>query len=203
MRALRTFLKSTLRLMFTLLALPFWLLFWLTSLVFGKDQAITSYSQLMSLFPGQFGNYLRLAFYQLALEKCGKDSVIAFGTLFSQQDTQLGDGVYIGPQCNLGKCEIGDHCLLGSGVHIMSGKSQHNFDDLDTPLKDQGGQFQKVIVGEDSWLGNGTLVMANVGKKCIVGAGSVVVDDIPDYTIAAGNPAKALKNRSHDIKTDK
>jgi acetyltransferase-like isoleucine patch superfamily enzyme len=37
--------------------------------------------------------------------------------------------------------------------------------------------------------------MANVGKKCVIGAGSVVVSDIPDYSIAAGNPARVIRAR--------
>ena len=84
---------------------------------------------------------------------------------------------------------------MGSGVHIMSGKTQHNFSDLDTPIKDQGGEFTKIIIGEDSWIGNGSLIMANIGRHCIVGAGSVVIDDIEDYSIVAGNPAKFIKKR--------
>jgi virginiamycin A acetyltransferase len=37
--------------------------------------------------------------------------------------------------------------------------------------------------------------MANIGKKCVIGAGSVVIKDIPDYSIVGGNPAKVLKSR--------
>ena len=77
----------------------------------------------------------------------------------------------------------------------MSGSGQHNFDDLDTPIQQQGGKYEKIKIGEDSWVGNGCLIMANIGKKCIIGAGSVVSKDIPDYSIAVGNPAKVIRNR--------
>ena len=77
----------------------------------------------------------------------------------------------------------------------MSGKGQHNFNDLDTPIRKQGGTFKKVTIGEDTWIGNGALIMANVGKKCIIAAGSVVVDDVEDYSIIGGNPAKLIRKR--------
>jgi len=127
---------------------------------------------------------------------CDKDCAILFGTIFSQADTEIGKGVYIGPNCNIGRCKIEDYCTLGSGVHIMSGRQQHNFDDLDTPIQDQGGIFEKVLIGEDTWIGNCALIMANVGKKCIIGAGAVVTKDVEDFSIAAGNPAKVIRKRN-------
>jgi len=192
---MRKIIKTLLRILFILLTIPIVLLFKVQSLLMGKDQAITSWSQFMSLFPGLVGVYLRAAFYSLTFKQTSQDIVIGFGTLFSQQDTQIGFGTYIGPQCNIGKCIIAENCLLGSGVHIMSGKGQHNFSNPDTPLREQGGVFSKVSIGEDSWLGNGAMVMANIGKKCVVGAGSVVISDVPDYAIVGGNPAKILGSR--------
>ncbi len=160
---------------------------------FKSDALLSSFSQLLSLIPGKFGVYLRAGFYRFALTACDPDAVISFLVLFSQRDTQIESGVYIGPQCNIGKCKIGQDTLLGSGVHIMSGKGQHNFGDLSRPIKDQGGSFEKVIIGTGSWLGNGSLIMANVGNHCVVAAGAVVVDDVEDYSIVAGNPAKVVK----------
>lgn len=126
---------------------------------------------------------------------CNSDSVIGFATIFSQKDTEIGRGVYIGPQCNIGMCKIGNDSLIASGVHIMSGSMQHNFDDLETPVQQQGGRYSKIEIGEDSWIGNGSLVMANIGKKCIIGAGSVVTKDVEDYSIMVGNPARKIKSR--------
>jgi acetyltransferase-like isoleucine patch superfamily enzyme len=127
------------------------------------------------------------------MTSCAPNVLIGFATLFSQQDTEIDEGVYIGPQCNIGKCAIGKNTLLGSGVHIMSGKGQHNFSDPEKPIKDQGGVFTKVSVGENCWLGNGALVMANIGRGSVVAAGSVVIDDVPAGVIVGGNPAKVLR----------
>ena len=115
--------------------------------------------------------------------------------LFSQQSTEIEQGVYIGPQCNIGLCRIEKNVLLGSGVHLLSGKRQHNFSDPDVPVQQQGGAFSKISVGEDSWIGNGAIVMANVGRKCVVGAGSVVTNPVEDLTIVAGNPAVVVGKR--------
>ena len=192
---MRNLLKKLLRLFFSLLALPFFAAYWLSAQIFNRDSVFAGASQCLSLLPGKIGSYYRLAFYQLALPNCGTDIVISFASLFSHQATELNDGAYIGPQCNIGLCRIEANCLIGSGVHIMSGKGQHNFSDLQTPLKDQGGVFTKITIGEDSWIGNGALILANVGKKCIVAAGAVVINDVPDFAIVAGNPAKIIKMR--------
>lgn len=165
------------------------------SLVLSKDSLFSAYAQLLSLIPGKFGSYLRTGFYRFTMTRCEPEAVISFLSIFSQQETEIAHGVYIGPQCNIGKCAIEKDVLLGSGVHIMSGKNQHNIDDLSTPVRDQGGQFDKVTIGENSWVGNGSLVMANIGKSCVVAAGSVVIHDVEDYAIVAGNPAKLIKMR--------
>lgn len=192
---LKQTVKHAARFIALVIVLPIYLIFAILSSLTSKDQAFSGFAQFLSLLPGISGSYLRVAFYRLAMQKCQTDLFIGFGTLFSQQQTELLNGAYIGPQCNIGKCRIEANCLLGSGVHVMSGKGQHNFSDLDTPIREQGGSFETVIIGEDTWIGNAALIMANVGKKCIIGAGSVVISDIPDYSIVAGNPAKILKSR--------
>lgn len=192
---MKDLLKKSIRLVFSLIGLPFYLLYILLSQVSDKDGVFRSFSQFFSLIPGQLGVYLRAAFYRFSMSHCDQNTVIGFATLFSQLDTELHSGCYIGPQSNIGSCRIEADCLLGSGVHIMSGKGQHNFEDLDTPLRNQGGTFTKINIGEDTWVGNGALIMANIGKKCIVAAGSVVIHDIPDYSVVAGNPAKVIKSR--------
>ena len=179
-----------------LLVLPITLLCLIFGGVFGKDQAVASCSQFLSLFPGKLSVYIRAGFYRFILTRCSPDAVISFLVLFSQQDTEIASGVYIGPQCNIGRCSIGENSLIGSSVHIMSGKGQHNFSDLNTPIKYQGGTLEKVLIGSNCWIGNGAMIMANVGANCIIGAGSVVINTIPPNSIVVGNPARVIKSRS-------
>ncbi|WP_334064081.1 acyltransferase [Alteromonas genovensis] len=193
---MKQLIKHIVFLVLALVISPVTISFKLLSLLLNNDALIASYSQALSLLPGKLGSYLRSGFYRFALSYCSEDALISFGTLFSQQDTCIEKGVYIGPQCNIGKCRIGKNTLLGSGVHIMSGKGQHNFSDPSKPIKDQGGTFTKVEIGENCWLGNSALVMANVGAGSIVAAGSVVVDDVPEGVIVGGNPAKVLRQLS-------
>jgi len=175
---------------------PVTLIYLLINIVLKSDSLFSTFSQLFSLLPGKLGSYIRTGFYRFSMNTCSPDAMISFLTLFTQRDTEISPGVYIGPQCNIGKCKIGQNTLLGSGVHIMSGKGQHNFSDLSKPIKDQGGTFEKVTIGRGSWIGNGSLIMANVGDHCVVAAGSVVIEDVTDYSIVAGNPAKVIKNLS-------
>jgi acetyltransferase-like isoleucine patch superfamily enzyme len=174
---------------------PLVLLYFLLSRVSREDELFAAFSQGLSLIPGRAGSYLRIAFYRVVMGRCASDSFIGFGSLFSHRGTELHSGIYIGPQCNIGLSVIQRNCLLGSGVHLLSGKNQHRFDDPDKPIRLQGGQFTKISLGENVWIGNGAIVMANVGRDCIIGAGSVVIDDVPAGSIVVGNPGKVVRNR--------
>ena len=173
-------IKRMLYIVSALLISPFTLICLMISVVLNKDAVFSSFSQLLSLLPGKVGVYLRAGFYRFTLTSCSPDVVISFLVLLSQRDTDIEKGVYIGPQCN---------------VHIMSGKGQHNFDDLNIPIKEQSGSFEKINIGEDCWIGNGAMIMANIGANSVVGAGSVVISEIPPFSIVAGNPARVIKSR--------
>ena len=193
---MKSLLKQGANLIFLMLVSPLVILYIAGKVVVDENSLFGTFSQLLSLVPGKTGGYLRKHFYRFAMERCETSCVISFATLFSQPDTEIGHGVYIGPQCNIGKSKIGDHCLFGSGVHILSGKRQHDFSDIDTPIQQQGGSYLSVEIGEDTWIGNNAVVMANIGKKCVIGAGSVVTNDVADYSVVAGNPAKVVKMRA-------
>ena len=70
--------------------------------------------------------------------------------------------------------------------------------DLSTPMGRQGWtEIRPIIIGNDVWIGARVIILPgiHVGNGCVIGAGSVVTHDIPDYEIWAGNPAHKIKTR--------
>lgn len=191
---MKKLLKSLFRLSALVAIVPLIFIFKITPKTL-KPSVFRSFSQILSLFPGISGSYLRLAFFRVSMTDCKATGIIHFLSLFSHFNTNIGDRVYIGPQCNIGQCAIGDDTLIASGVHILSGKNQHNFNELDIPIQQQGGEYQKISIGHDCWVGNAALIMANIGDQAIVAAGSVVIHDVPEKAIVAGNPAKIIRYR--------
>jgi len=91
--------------------------------------------------------------------------------------------------------EIGDHALLAQNITLTP--YSHYYDDPNANIITQGGRCQKVTIGRDVYIGMGVCIMysGSVGDGSVVGAGSVVVKPIPEYSVAVGNPAKVIKKR--------
>lgn len=89
---------------------------------------------------------------------------------------------------------IGANCIFAAFVYINT--SDHNFE-KGRLIREQGFYGAPVKIGEDVWLGGHSFVNKGVriGQGAVVGAGSIVVKDIPPYKVAVGNPAKVLKDR--------
>ncbi len=191
----RLALKRSIKWLFLALALPLFAVFLIIRTLSGSDRCFASFSQFLALIPGKAGVYLRAAFYRLACPGTSDEISIGFLTLLSHRDTTIERGVYIGPQCNIGMCHIGENTLIGSGVHVLSGSRQHEFRDSQRPIQEQGGQFQKIAIGDDCWIGNHAVIMAVIESKCIVAAGSIVVTRVQGSKVVAGNPARVLRSR--------
>jgi len=158
-------------------------------------RVFAAWSQAVSLVPGQAGDWLRRAFYMATLPEVHPASLIEWGTVFSKDDVRIAEGVYLGARCMIGRCHFARHATVASNVDILSGKRQHGTDDPDVPVQDQPGQYDLVRVGENAWIGNGAIVMADVGARSVVAAGSVVTQPVPDDCVVGGNPARVLKVR--------
>jgi virginiamycin A acetyltransferase len=178
-----------------ILILPLLAILRLMEIFIHTDQPFQFGAHAVSLIPGFLGNYFRKEYYRLTLKRCGADICVEFGTILNQASVELGRHVYIGTRCSIGECIIEDDAIIGSNVDIISGKNQHNFGKLDISLREQGGRLKKIVIGPDCWIGNSAVVMADVGERSIVGAGSVVVENIEPYAIVAGNPARLLRKR--------
>lgn len=182
-----------------LIVAPAVLLFTLGRIILGRDKAFAGWSQSVALIPGLTGVYLRRAFYRWVLARCATGSFISFGTVISHATAQVGRDVYIGVYCCLGDVTLEDDVLLGSHVSIMNGSGQHGIERLDVLIREQAGVWPRVTIGRDSWIGDRAVVMADVGKHCVIGAGSVVTKPVPDYAIAVGNPARVIRLRNDTI----
>lgn len=161
-----------------------------------KQRVFADLTQCLALLPGILGEYLRLAFFRGVLPRCGRNACIGFGTIFSHPTAEIGENVYVGPYCILGDVSLEDDVLLASGVSIANGTNQHFFARTDLPIRLQGGEFPRITIGEDSWIGERAIVLANVGRHCVIGAGALVLESIPDYAIAVGVPAKVVRFRN-------
>ncbi|HUK34254.1 MAG TPA: acyltransferase [Vicinamibacterales bacterium] len=186
--------KATARALATAVMLPAIASFRLRAAVIGPDRALTGSSQFWSLVPGLIGQYLRRALFARVLRGgVAPSAVIEFGVLFSRVDTQIDDGVYIGPRCHLGHVHLERDVLLAAGVHIPSGAHTHGTDMSATAFRDQPGNLHQVRIGAGSWVGSNAVVMADVGQHSVVGAGAVVTRPLPDRVLAAGVPARIVK----------
>jgi virginiamycin A acetyltransferase len=192
---LRLTIKRAVKTIFLFLILPVYALYRVLSLTGNKDGVFMSFSQALSLIPGRIGIYMRAAFYRLACNNTSDEISVGFLTILSHRDTTVTKGVYIGPQCNIGMCSIGANTLIGSGVHILSGSQQHEFQDIQKPIQEQGGVFEKIRIGADCWLGNTSLVMADLEDHSILASGSVLTKPSAKGDIMVGNPAKCINNR--------
>ncbi|MFJ7586828.1 CatB-related O-acetyltransferase [Streptomyces sp. NPDC097617] len=112
------------------------------------------------------------------------------------------------------KLVIGKFCALGTGVRFIMNGANHRMDGPSTfPFPIMGGSWAEhfdllsglpakgdTVVGNDVWCGYNTMVMPGVriGHGAVIASGAVVVDDVPDYGIVGGNPARLIRTRFSD-----
>jgi hypothetical protein len=91
--------------------------------------------------------------------------------------------------------EIGARTLFADWVYITD--FDHRFDDLDSPIKDQGIVKSPVRIGPDCWVGVRVSILRGtvVGHGCVLAAHALVRDEIPDLAVAGGVPARVLRSR--------
>jgi acetyltransferase-like isoleucine patch superfamily enzyme len=110
--------------------------------------------------------------------------------------------VTIGDRCLIGKGNgivgherivIGDDVFTGHHVYITD--ANHGYEDIEQPVGKQFAESRPVSIGDGSWLGHGTVVLPGVtiGRNVVVGAAAVVTDDLPDFSVAVGNPARVIR----------
>lgn len=99
--------------------------------------------------------------------------------------------------------EIGDHCMFANGCFITD--ASHRFDDPGRPVTWQGFTTKgPTRIGNNVWCGAHVVVTSGVeiGERCVIGANSVVTQSIPPYSIAAGAPARVLRQIEYPAAPD-
>lgn len=125
------------------------------------------------------------------------------GNKTKEQTLMIGRNSTIGHYAHIiakEKVVIEKKVLIADKVFISD--CTHNYEDINRPVIQQGISIVKpVCIGEGSWIGENVCICGvNIGKHCVIGANSVVTRDIPDYSIAAGVPAKIIKKYNFDNK---
>jgi len=190
----RSFLKNLVFYLFYIIVLP-------SGLVVNLEKYFNRYSefwfsifsQFWSLMPGLPGCYFRASFYRQVLDYCDKECYIGFGTICTHREVKIEKNVYIGPYSMIGSCWIKESSLIGTRVSVLSGKNQHELgaDGKWTPFNPE--KKTQVSIGPRAWLGEGVIIMADVGETCLIGSGSVVSSKVPAGIVGAGNPFRAIR----------
>jgi len=132
--------------------------------------------------------------------RLGNDCLIRKGTSISGRSIILGNNVRLGYGSHIfggdDIIQIGNDVMIAPNVVIAGG--YHGTDRSGVPMVFQKGVSKgPIIIGNDIWLGANSVILSNItiGEGVIVGAGSVVTEDIPDFAVVAGNPARIIKYR--------
>lgn len=122
--------------------------------------------------------------------------ILAFKNSEKDPEINIGSGSYIGRFVHIvavNKIDIKNNVAMADKVYISD--NAHSYEDVNTLMKEQEIlDYGPVVIGENTWLGENSCIMgASIGKHCVIGVNAVVTNDIPDYSIAVGSPAKVIR----------
>ena len=151
--------------------------------------------------PSGIGNSIRYKYFKNKLLYMGENVLIKPHTsIHSPEKISLDDYCNIGEHCYLlgdGEISIGKYTMLAMNVTVISYDHAHKEEEL---ICKQDIVCAPVYIGDNCWIGANTTILkgVSIGDNSIIGAGSVVTKDIPENSIAAGNPAKIIKKRKEE-----
>jgi acetyltransferase-like isoleucine patch superfamily enzyme len=133
-------------------------------------------------------------------KECGNNVAIFSGVyLINPEKLMLGDNISIHPMCYIdatgGIC-IGNDVSIAHSSTVMS--TEHLYDNLYVNIKDQGSISKSTIIEENVWIGAGSRLLAGttVRRGSIIAAGALVKNEVKQYTIVGGVPAKIIRERT-------
>lgn len=190
----KLFFKRVLYLLGILLTAPLILVTWLEAVFFGRDyeRLLTCSKEILAIVPTPVGEYMRLGYYSAVCSHVSPDAKLLFGSMIAHRDAIIRTAVVVGVGTILGKVDIGENVLFGAYVSVLSGKYQHGRPDQRMSDGSAGQHYSVIRIGRNSWIGQASVIMANVGENCTVGAGSVLMRDAPDGSTFMGNPARRV-----------
>ena len=109
-------------------------------------------------------------------------------------DVIIGDHTRIGLHNTIiGPVTIGSHVNLAQGITVTA--LNHNFEDSDKRIDEQGVSTTPVTIEDDIWIGANAVILPGVtiGNHSVVAAGAVVTKNVPPHSLVAGVPAKIIK----------
>lgn len=187
-----------------------------------KQEEITALYPRFSKGLNDFDQMMRRVIFRSLAEKMGHGLEVGANVGFKHLETfQIGDKVFIGESVYLqgrfdGIAKIGDGCWIGPqayldarnlqlGKHVGWGPgakvlgAEHTAIPVDEPVISTALHCQPVVVEDWADIGTNAVILPGVriGKGAIIGAGAVVTKDIPSFAVAAGVPAKVIRNRKN------
>lgn len=170
----------------------------------GRVVFLSFYYVLAKNLPGRMGTCLRTYLCGRIFKYIGRDVSVLKGVNFgSGTNVEIGDYSSLNRDCWISNdTVIGADVMMGPEVIMLSGS--HNFERTDIPMREQGAPPRRpIVIGDDVWIGTRSVILpgVKVGSHSIIGAGSIVTKDVPEWAIVAGNPAKLIRYRKEPVET--
>ena len=146
----------------------------------------------LALCPGVPGAFLRRAYYRQTLERCASECHIGFGAIFTHREVIVERGVYLGCWALVGSAHLREGTSVGSRASLLSGTELHEYRGGQWTPYDHG-KLRRISVGPHVLIGEGAIVMADVGVSALVSAGAVVATPVPAGVAVGGNPARFVR----------
>jgi acetyltransferase-like isoleucine patch superfamily enzyme len=159
----------------------------------GAEAFFGFWAHLFAIVPGTPGVFVRRAYYRLTLDHCAANCYIGFGAFFTHRRAWVAPDAYIGAYALVGCAQLGEGCLIGSRVSLLSGTEQHAMDEYGRWGPCDQTRLRQIRIGDYAWIGEGAIVMASVGAGSMVAAGAVVEREIRDGVLVAGNPSRFVR----------
>ncbi|WP_146526450.1 acyltransferase [Novipirellula artificiosorum] len=159
----------------------------------GYERMFHSCGQCFALLPGFLGMCLRRAFYCGTLRSCSWECQIEFGSIISHREATVESEVFIGNYALLGRVHLKQGCLIGSRSSILSSGAHHVLNGNGHWTTPDSLDLKVTVIGAYAWVGEGTVVMFDVGEGALVSAGAVTSARVLDHVMVAGNPARFVR----------